>query len=85
MIDERRDGFVTWLTLDRPERLNAFTADGYRDLRIALQRLAGRSQRVPTDPCSTEIRPRSTGRGPARNSVCFCKHSPASRSHCLPP
>ncbi|MDX1884725.1 enoyl-CoA hydratase/isomerase family protein [Mycolicibacterium sp. 120270] len=40
MIDERRDGFVTWLTLDRPERLNAFTADGYRELRIALQRLA---------------------------------------------
>jgi enoyl-CoA hydratase/carnithine racemase len=40
MIDERRDGFVTWLTLDRPERLNAFTVDGYRDLRIALQRLA---------------------------------------------
>ncbi|OBK79520.1 enoyl-CoA hydratase/isomerase family protein [Mycobacterium sp. 1274761.0] len=40
MIDERRDGFVTWLTLNRPERLNAFTVDGYRDLRIALQRLA---------------------------------------------
>ncbi|OBK35431.1 hypothetical protein A5658_08500 [Mycobacterium sp. 1245111.1] len=40
MIDERQDGFVTWLTLDRPERLNAFTVDGYRELRIALQRLA---------------------------------------------
>ncbi len=40
MIDERRDGFVAWLTLNRPERLNAFTVDGYRDLRIALQRLA---------------------------------------------
>ena len=40
MIDERQDGFITWLTLDRPERLNAFTVDGYRELRIALQRLA---------------------------------------------
>lgn len=40
MIDERQDGFIAWLTLDRPERLNAFTADGYRKLRIALQRLA---------------------------------------------
>lgn len=40
MIDERQDGFITWLTLDRPERLNAFTVDGYRELRVALQRLA---------------------------------------------
>jgi enoyl-CoA hydratase/carnithine racemase len=40
VIDERRDGAVTWLTFTRPEALNAFTIAGYRDLRIALQRLA---------------------------------------------
>jgi enoyl-CoA hydratase/carnithine racemase len=37
MIDERRDGTVTWLTLERPEHLNAFTAQGYRELRVALE------------------------------------------------
>ncbi|GFG98856.1 crotonase [Mycobacterium timonense] len=40
MFHERRDGAVAWLTLDRPERLNAFTAAGYHELRVALQRLA---------------------------------------------
>ncbi|MDV6977048.1 enoyl-CoA hydratase/isomerase family protein [Mycobacterium intracellulare] len=40
MLRERRDGAVAWLTFDRPERLNAFTAAGYRELRVALQRLA---------------------------------------------
>lgn len=41
MIDEQRDGAVAWLTLDRAERLNAFTAHGYRDLRTTLQRHQG--------------------------------------------
>ena len=41
MLEERRDGTVAWLTLHQPERLNAFTASGYRALRTALQRLAG--------------------------------------------
>jgi enoyl-CoA hydratase/carnithine racemase len=40
MIEERRDGDVTWLTFDRRDRLNAFTVEGYRNLRIALERLA---------------------------------------------
>jgi enoyl-CoA hydratase/carnithine racemase len=40
MLHERRDGAVAWLTFDRPERLNAFTATGYQELRVALQRLA---------------------------------------------
>ncbi|BBZ40378.1 enoyl-CoA hydratase/isomerase family protein [Mycobacterium conspicuum] len=40
MLDERRDGAVAWLTFDRPQRLNAFTANGYQELRVALQRLA---------------------------------------------
>ena len=40
MIDERRDGATTWLTFTRPENLNAFTVEGYTELRIALQRLA---------------------------------------------
>ena len=40
MIDERHDGSTTWLTFARPEQLNAFTVAGYRELRIALQRLA---------------------------------------------
>lgn len=39
MIDERRDRGVTWLTFDRPERLNSFTAGDYRDLHLALTRL----------------------------------------------
>jgi enoyl-CoA hydratase/carnithine racemase len=38
MIKEERDGCATWLILDRQERLNAFTAQGYRALRIALER-----------------------------------------------
>lgn len=40
MLDERRDGAVAWLTFDRPQRLNAFTAAAYQELRVALQRLA---------------------------------------------
>lgn len=39
MIDERHDDGVTWVTFDRPDRLNSFTADDYRDLRLALDRL----------------------------------------------
>jgi enoyl-CoA hydratase/carnithine racemase len=37
VVEERRDG-VAWLTFDRPERLNAFTTDGYVALREALER-----------------------------------------------
>ncbi|WP_051053503.1 enoyl-CoA hydratase/isomerase family protein [Mycolicibacterium chubuense] len=40
MIDECRDDAVTWLTFDRPDRLNAFTAADYRSLHLALARLA---------------------------------------------
>lgn len=39
MIEERGDDGVTWLTADRPDRLNSFTADDYRDLHLALSRL----------------------------------------------
>jgi len=35
--EEFRD-HLAWLTLDRPDRLNAFTGAGYRDLRQALER-----------------------------------------------
>jgi enoyl-CoA hydratase/carnithine racemase len=35
------DSNVLWLTLDRPERLNAFTGADYRDLRVALDEAAG--------------------------------------------
>jgi enoyl-CoA hydratase/carnithine racemase len=38
VVDEEREGYTTWLALNRPERLNAFTAQGYRELRIALER-----------------------------------------------
>jgi enoyl-CoA hydratase/carnithine racemase len=38
MISEQREGAVAWLTFDRPDRLNAFTANGYRELRVALER-----------------------------------------------
>jgi len=34
MIAEERDGPVKWLTFDRPDRLNAFTAQGYREFRV---------------------------------------------------
>lgn len=37
MIGKHSDGDTMWLTFDRVERLNAFTAAGYRDLRIALE------------------------------------------------
>jgi enoyl-CoA hydratase/carnithine racemase len=40
ILHERRDGAVTWLTFDRPDRLNAFTGTGYHELRVALERLA---------------------------------------------
>jgi enoyl-CoA hydratase/carnithine racemase len=32
---------VAWLTFDRPARLNAFTGDDYRDLRVAVDQAAG--------------------------------------------
>lgn len=38
MISEQREGAVAWLILDRAERLNAFTANGYREFRLALER-----------------------------------------------
>lgn len=38
MLAERREGHVTWLRFERPERLNSFTAADYRDLRTALER-----------------------------------------------
>ncbi len=41
MLEERRDGTVAWLTLHRPEHLNAFSARGNRALLAALQRLGG--------------------------------------------
>jgi enoyl-CoA hydratase/carnithine racemase len=40
MLRELRDGPVVWLTLDRPERLNAFRVVDYRDLRVAVERSA---------------------------------------------
>jgi enoyl-CoA hydratase/carnithine racemase len=40
LIEERRDDATTWLTFTRPENLNAFTVEGYTELRIALQRIA---------------------------------------------
>jgi enoyl-CoA hydratase/carnithine racemase len=39
VIREERDSATTWLILDRPERLNAFDAAGYRELRMTLQRV----------------------------------------------
>lgn len=36
--ERSRDG-VTWLTFDRPEALNAFTAAAYADVRAAIERL----------------------------------------------
>jgi enoyl-CoA hydratase/carnithine racemase len=35
MLDERRYG-VNWLTFDRPDRLNAFTATDYEQLHAAI-------------------------------------------------
>jgi enoyl-CoA hydratase/carnithine racemase len=40
MLRARHDRGVTWLTFDRPERLNAFDGAGYRELRVALERAA---------------------------------------------
>ncbi len=37
MLRERLGSGATWLTLDRPERLNAFTGSDYRDLRVAIE------------------------------------------------
>lgn len=39
-LHEDTRGAVTWLTFDRPDRLNAFTAGAYRDLRLAFGRAA---------------------------------------------
>lgn len=39
MIGEHRDHDVVWLSFDRPDRLNSFTGDDYRDLHLALSRL----------------------------------------------
>lgn len=39
MLEEQRHPGVVWLTFDRPDKLNAFTADGYTDLAAALDRL----------------------------------------------
>ncbi|HZR11765.1 MAG TPA: enoyl-CoA hydratase/isomerase family protein [Acidimicrobiia bacterium] len=41
MIREELRDRVTWLTFDRPERLNAFTADDYVSLRERVERIAG--------------------------------------------
>lgn len=38
MLEERRVGAVVWLTLDHPERLNAFNVADYRALRLAISR-----------------------------------------------
>lgn len=38
MIAQRDDGAVRWLTLDRPEKLNAFTGAMQHDLRVAVER-----------------------------------------------
>ncbi|SEP27155.1 enoyl-CoA hydratase/isomerase family protein [Trujillonella endophytica] len=38
MLSEHIDGHVSSLRLERPERLNSFTAADYRDLRLALER-----------------------------------------------
>jgi len=40
MREDRSASGVVCLTLDRPERLNAFTADDYRDVRLAFERAA---------------------------------------------
>lgn len=37
MIDQSRSAAVTRLTLNRPDRLNAFTGDGYKALRLGVQ------------------------------------------------
>jgi enoyl-CoA hydratase/carnithine racemase len=41
--DDVRDG-VLWLTLDRPDRLNAFTPESYRQLELAIRRAAADSE-----------------------------------------
>jgi len=38
MLSERFCDGATWLTLDRPERLNSFTGRDYRELRIGIER-----------------------------------------------
>jgi enoyl-CoA hydratase/carnithine racemase len=37
MLTQRHDGNVTWLVLDRPERLNSFKVADYRDLGDAIE------------------------------------------------
>jgi len=41
MLQERREGSVVWLTLDHPERLNAFKVADYRDFRLAMAEAGG--------------------------------------------
>jgi enoyl-CoA hydratase/carnithine racemase len=43
MLNERHSDGVTWLTFDRAQRLNSFTANDYRDLRVAIDRLGADS------------------------------------------
>lgn len=40
MLQERRERSVVWLTLDNPERLNAFKVGDYRTLRVAIAQAA---------------------------------------------
>jgi enoyl-CoA hydratase/carnithine racemase len=40
MVREELRDHVTWLTLDRPDRLNSFVATGYGDLQAAIERAA---------------------------------------------
>jgi enoyl-CoA hydratase/carnithine racemase len=37
MLQQRRADQVTWLTFDRPQRLNSFTVADYRDFRVAIE------------------------------------------------
>jgi enoyl-CoA hydratase/carnithine racemase len=71
-IGERRDGAVVWLTLDRADRLNAFTSDGYRALCTALKRhssdsatrvvvLSGRGRAFSVGADRSLLDPRASG------------------------
>lgn len=40
MLRERRADGIAWVTFDRPEKLNAFRVDDYRDLRDVVERAA---------------------------------------------
>ena len=54
LLEEVRDA-TTWLTLDRPDRLNAFTGGDYLDLRVAIER-------ATADPSARAIVMTGTGR-----------------------